>query len=268
MDPPDASPTLGAAALGLGYRLEVLDEVASTNDIALRRARDNGASRLWIVARRQTGGRGRHGRPWDSPSGNLFASLMLIDPCDIARAPELGFVTGLALHEAVRALTGLDHPRLALKWPNDLLIDAAKCAGILLEGHRLEAGRFVLVIGTGVNVAAVPPGLEQAATSLQAFAPAATAARLLTLLADEFARRFASFVAAPGFDEAHFAEWGKRAHGIGSKVRVKLPQGEVEGKFHGLERGRLVLDTEAGRRTLDAGDLYVMNVTEASRQSA
>jgi BirA family transcriptional regulator, biotin operon repressor / biotin---[acetyl-CoA-carboxylase] ligase len=253
---------LGEMADAAGYRLEAHDEVVSTNDLALARAREGGGSRRWVVAHRQTGGRGRHGRVWTSPPGNLHASLVLIDPCEGARAPELGFVTGIALFEAASALTGIHHPRLSLKWPNDLLIDGAKCAGILLEGHRLGDGAFALIIGIGVNVAHAPTG----AASLGAFAPDATVARLLPILSDAFARSFSEWTQAP-FSDAHFSAWGARAHGIGSSVRVKLPQGDVVGLFHGLDRGRLVLDTSEGRRTLDAGDLYLLDAGEASRRA-
>jgi BirA family biotin operon repressor/biotin-[acetyl-CoA-carboxylase] ligase len=264
MERPDAEFRLGEAARNAGYELLAFEEAGSTNDVALARAREEGADRLWVVARRQTNGRGRHGRNWSSPTGNLHASLVLINPCEVARAPELGFVAGLAAFEAARALTGLEHPRLSLKWPNDLLIDQAKCAGILLEGHRLASGAFALIIGMGVNVAAAPQDLPETA-SLAAFAAGATAPRLFTLLSDEFVRRLAAFAAAPRLDEAHFAEWATRAHGIGSQVRVKLPAGEVKGTFRGLDRGRMIVDTQEGRRKLDAGDLYVMNETDAPR---
>jgi BirA family biotin operon repressor/biotin-[acetyl-CoA-carboxylase] ligase len=256
--------SLGDKARDAGYTLLALDEVASTNDVALAYAREEGAANLWVVAQRQTSGRGRHGRSWASPLGNLYASLVLIDPCEVARAPELGFVAGVAVFEAVRASTSLEHPRLSLKWPNDLLIDGAKCVGILLEGHRLSNGTFALVIGLGVNVMPPPPEFP-GATSLSAFSPNVTAPQLFALLSDEFTRRFAAFAAAPHSDEAHFGEWAKRAHGIGSQVRVKLPTGEVTGKFRGLERGRMIVDTGDGTRKLDAGDLYVMNEGEASR---
>jgi BirA family biotin operon repressor/biotin-[acetyl-CoA-carboxylase] ligase len=266
MEPPAEALALGQAAVAAGYRLEALGEVSSTNDVALALARQGGSSHLWVVAQRQSSGRGRHGRVWTSPGGNLHASLLLIDACEVARAPELGFVAGLALFQATEALTGLTHPRLALKWPNDLLIDGLKCAGILLEGHRLENGAFALIIGIGVNVAAGPPDLPQAAT-LKAFAAEATAARLLAALSDAFARHFAQFRAAPPFSEAHFAAWAARAHGIGANVRVKLPRGEVAGLFRGLDRGRLVLDTANGREMFDAGDLYVMAAGDAPHQA-
>ena len=254
-----AALALGDAAGDAGYRLEAHDEVVSTNDLALARARE-GLTRLWVVARRQTGGRGRHGRVWSSPQGNLFASLVLIDPCETQRAPELGFVAGLALFDAASALTGVRHPRLSLKWPNDLMLDGAKCAGILLEGHRLPGGVFALIIGIGVNVGEAPPG----AAKLQSPSTGASLERLLPLLSDSFARSFAAWVEAPASSEAHYAAWGARAHGMGQQVRVKMPKGDVVGLFHGLDRGRLVLDTAEGRKTLDAGDLYVLDAGVAS----
>jgi BirA family transcriptional regulator, biotin operon repressor / biotin---[acetyl-CoA-carboxylase] ligase len=264
MEQPCGAFGLGEAAIDAGYLLEARAEVSSTNDVALRRAREGETSRLWIVARRQTSGRGRHGRVFISPSGNLHASLMLIDHCEAAKAPELGFVAGLALFDAAEASTGLGHPRLALKWPNDLLIDGKKCAGILLEGHRLRGGAFALIVGIGVNVAVVPPDVPRA-TMLSAFAPDATAERLFARLSDAFARRFSEWGEAPSFSDAHFAAWAERAHGMGTRVRVKLPRGDVVGVFRGLERGRLLLDTAAGLEKLDAGDLYVMDAGEASR---
>jgi BirA family biotin operon repressor/biotin-[acetyl-CoA-carboxylase] ligase len=120
-----------------GYRLQSVDATESTNDDAFRAAAAGDPGRLWIVAREQVAGRGRHGRQWSSPPGNLYASLLLVDPCEVAVAPQLGFVAGLALHQAVEAVTGVGAPRLALKWPNDLLLDRAKVAGLLLEGHRI-----------------------------------------------------------------------------------------------------------------------------------
>ncbi|MBV9568702.1 MAG: biotin--[acetyl-CoA-carboxylase] ligase, partial [Hyphomicrobiales bacterium] len=173
----------------------------------------------------------------------------------------LGFVAGLALFDAVSALTGLGHPRLSLKWPNDLLVDEKKCAGLLLEGHQLLHGAFVLIIGIGVNVALVPPGLPEA-TMLAGFAPGATAERLFGPLSDAFGRRFSDWAEAPRASQAHFAAWAERAHGLGARVRVKMPKGEVIGLFRGLDRGRLLLDTPGGLEKLDAGDLYVLDAAE------
>ncbi len=120
---------------------------------------------LWVVADEQTGGRGRHGRQWSSPPGNLYATLALTEPCEPGRGPELGFVAGVALHRMVEAVTGVAHPALALKWPNDLLLDRAKCAGLLLEGLQVR-GAFCVLIGFGVNVVSAPEGMAYPTTCL------------------------------------------------------------------------------------------------------
>ncbi|MBX9908626.1 MAG: biotin--[acetyl-CoA-carboxylase] ligase [Beijerinckiaceae bacterium] len=95
---------LADSARAAGYRLIVRDAVGSTMEEARRALRDGDAGRLWIVAREQTAGRGRHGRAWGSPPGNLYASLLLTSPCEPALAPQLGFVAGLALHDAASRL--------------------------------------------------------------------------------------------------------------------------------------------------------------------
>jgi BirA family biotin operon repressor/biotin-[acetyl-CoA-carboxylase] ligase len=260
---------LGRAAVEAGYRLETVDEIGSTNDLALTRARvDWSSGRHWLVARRQTQGRGRQGRKWVSLLGNLHASLLLVDPCGVPQAPELGFVTGLALFDAASSLTGLQYPRLALKWPNDLLIDGAKCAGILLEAHRLANGALAVIIGVGANVAVSPPGVPCSAATLQVHAPRATAQKLLFLLSDAFARQCDEWTRSAKGSDRVFAAWEARAHGLGSRVRIISSQGEVTGRFRGLDRGRLIVQTTAGPRMFDAGDLQVITVEDAADLAA
>ena len=96
----------------------------------------------------QTAGRGRRGRSWVSPPGNLHATLLLTDPAPAAAAPQLGFVAGLALHDAAAAAAPGLRLALALKWPNDLLCSERKIAGILIEG---EGDPVAVAIGIGVN---------------------------------------------------------------------------------------------------------------------
>src|SRR5258706_6388441 len=115
--------------------VKFLDVVDSTNAEALRRAKAGERGPLWIVAKEQSGGRGRRGRAWVSPAGNLHATLMLTDPAPPAAAAQLGFVAGLALHDAAAAAAPALAPRLALKWPNDMLCAARKIGGILIEGE-------------------------------------------------------------------------------------------------------------------------------------
>ncbi|PZR86317.1 MAG: biotin--[acetyl-CoA-carboxylase] ligase [Stutzerimonas stutzeri] len=221
-----------------------------------RRALGEGdPGRLWIVAKSQNAGRGRHGRHWGSPPGNLYASLLLVTPCEPALAPQLGFVAGLALHDAAAAVTGLSHPALALKWPNDLLIGGAKTSGLLLEGES-RAGRFNVVIGIGINVASAPEGTPYPAAHLSAHAAEATVERLLAALSDAWHQRFSAWSLPGGFGPTR-AAWLERAAYLGETITMRLPDGPVSGRFLGLDAsGRLELETEAGRRLIDAGDLY------------
>jgi BirA family transcriptional regulator, biotin operon repressor / biotin---[acetyl-CoA-carboxylase] ligase len=252
---------LSPEAEAAGYRLTALDQTGSTNDEALAAARAGDPGRHWFVARRQSAGRGRHGRAWASPAGNLHASLLLVDPCPAASAPQLGFVAGLALHDAVAEIAALEAGRLALKWPNDLLLDGAKLAGLLLEGQFVQPGNaFAVVIGIGVNVATAPDGAPYPTRALAEVAPAATADALFERLGAAFARRFERWHAAQGAPPAFAsvrAEWLARAAGVGGRVTLRLPSGEREGAFRGLDpSGRLELDTPSGVEVIDAGDLY------------
>ena len=146
------------------WRVERLSRVGSTNDEARRRALAGDPGRLWIVAREQTQGRGRRGRVWKSPPGNLYASALLIDPAPVAIAAQIGFVAGVALRRAVDDLGGPDD--VELKWPNDLFWRGAKLAGLLAEGTALGDGRSCCVVGIGVNCLAAPSGLGYPADAL------------------------------------------------------------------------------------------------------
>nr|WP_183451691.1 biotin--[acetyl-CoA-carboxylase] ligase [Microvirga lupini] len=249
-----------------GYRLLSLEATGSTNDDALQAARLGDPGQLWIVAAEQLAGRGRHGRQWSSPPGNLYASLLLIDPCDVASAPQLGFVAGLALHEAIEAVTGLGAPRLALKWPNDLLLDGAKISGLLLEGHRLQPeGPLAIVIGFGVNVAFAPSGTPYPAASLQQVKAKLTRDEVFTALSSAFAKTFAAWRASSRMNMSDpFGAirklWLERAAGVGQEVTLRLPSGEKRGIFEGLDQfGRLQLKG-ASVELIDAGDLYFPNL--------
>jgi BirA family biotin operon repressor/biotin-[acetyl-CoA-carboxylase] ligase len=248
-----------------GYRLLSLDATQSTNDDAVRAAREGDPGDLWIVAREQLAGRGRHGRQWASPPGNLYASLLLIEPCEAASAPQLGFVAGLALHQAVEAVTGIGAPRLALKWPNDLLLDGAKLSGLLLEGHRIGQ-TLAIVIGFGVNVTDAPSNTPYPATTVRSVSSGATREGLLEALSSAFASTFAAWKASLRMNEADpFGPirrlWLERAAGLSTEVTLRLPSGERRGRFEGLDRlGRLQLRTEAGLEQIDAGDLYFPNL--------
>ncbi|OYW68909.1 MAG: biotin--[acetyl-CoA-carboxylase] ligase [Bosea sp. 12-68-7] len=246
---------LGDLARAAGYRLIVRDEVGSTMEEARRALQQGDPGQLWVVARSQNAGRGRHGRQWSSPPGNLYASLLLVNPCEPALAPQLGFVAGLALHDAAARVTGLAAPRLALKWPNDLLVDGAKCSGLLLEGES-GAGRFAVIAGLGINIASCAQGTPYPASFLRAHRPDVTIEATLAALAEAFAERFAIWRRPGGFGPTRQA-WLERAAFLGQTITIRPPSGTVTGVFSGLDPGgRLLLETAGGTRAFDAGDLF------------
>jgi BirA family biotin operon repressor/biotin-[acetyl-CoA-carboxylase] ligase len=168
----------------------------------------------------------------------------------------------VALHEAIAAETGLDAPRLGLKWPNDLLLQGAKVAGLLLEGHWARDGAFAVVIGFGVNVAAAPDNAAYPAKALSTCTRDLSIESLFASLSRSFARHLEPWRKAQATGAGDpFApvrsEWTARAAGLGAPVTIRLPGGERSGSFIGLdEAGRLRLRTAAGTELIDAGDLY------------
>jgi BirA family biotin operon repressor/biotin-[acetyl-CoA-carboxylase] ligase len=245
-----------------GYRVVLRKATESTNDDALEAARAGDPGLLWVVAEEQRSGRGRHGRPWVSPPGNLYASLLLVEPCDAAAAPQLGFVAGLATHDAVSRVTGIATPRLALKWPNDLILDGGKLAGLLLEGQFVRpGGAFCVAVGIGVNVAAAPQGTPYPTRAVADAAARTTVPELFAALSGAFARAYEPWRAAQAQGRDAFGAvrqaWLARAAGIGASVTLRLPSGERQGAFRGLDAsGRLQLETPSGLELIDAGDLY------------
>jgi BirA family biotin operon repressor/biotin-[acetyl-CoA-carboxylase] ligase len=232
-------------------------EIGSTNAEALARA--NGEAPVWISADRQTEGRGRRGRPWRSEPGNLYASLLLVDAGPSARLPELCFVAGLSLYDAVRAVTGLDPLRIGLKWPNDVLVDGAKLAGILLEGTVRRDGRSATAIGFGVNCAHHPQDTPYPATHLAAAGFPTAPTVLLSSLDRAFFGRLAQWRRGAGFADICDA-WIRRAPGLGQKVTVRTGERETEGVFESLDlSGALILRRPDGtRERISAGDVFPM----------
>jgi len=255
--------SLPASISGRGYRLEVFDSLGSTNDEAMARARGGDVGRLWIRAAQQTGGKGRLGRQWVSPAGNLYASLLLVNVAAPDRAPELGFVAGVALASALSRLLG---PEARLKWPNDIVVGGAKLAGILLEATQTIGGGFACVIGVGVNCASHPQGLPYPATDLASLGVAIPAADLLDSFAEELAGWLDQWDEGRGFAQIH-AAWLLFAAGMGETAEVAMGDQRIKGVLRGLdERGRLLVDTEAGLRTIDAGDVFLPGLSEAAGQ--
>ncbi len=239
-----------------GYGRCILAEVDSTNAEGMRLAPELEVP-TWIFAARQVAGRGRRGRAWSDPAGNFAASLLLRPVEPPPQAALRSFVASLALHDALSALA--PKADLSLKWPNDVLLNGGKLAGILLEGSSL-AGRMVhLVVGIGVNLMNVPePGAEGAVlpVSLRDGAGIEVAPELLlTHLAAAYARREAVFV-RDGFAPIR-ADWLAKAARLGQVVTARTMQGETVGRFETVdEGGNLVLSTANGRQAIPAADVF------------
>jgi BirA family biotin operon repressor/biotin-[acetyl-CoA-carboxylase] ligase len=245
---------VGPHARSKGFRAIWNDALASTNDEAMAIARAGEPSGLWVLAGAQTQGRGRQGRPWSSPRGNFHGSLLLVEPCAPRHAPELGFVAGVSLLQALRAFA--PGAPLAIKWPNDVLCDGAKLAGVLIEGATLPGNVFVSVIGFGVNCASAPDGLPYRAVSLAEAGVACAPADLLRELSDAVARNLDLWRAGEGFSDIRSA-WLAGAYGLGKLLEARTPSGSANGVFETIDgRGRLVLATQSGKLMIEAADVF------------
>ena len=239
-----------------GYRLRRFDDLDSTNDEAKRQAAQGAPDGTVFVARRQTAGRGRRGRSWESPEGNLYASLLLRPEYGPQQAAQLSFVTALALADTVRAILP---PKkcVELKWPNDVLVKGRKISGILLEAAPGGGGLDWLVIGCGINIVSHPKLQEGKATSLAAEGASAPA---LDSVLDIFLQALHGGIArweANGFAPVREA-WLTSAHGVGRPIVVRLPGETLRGTFSALdENGALKLELAGGgERLVTGGEVY------------
>ncbi len=231
--------------------------LGSTNDEAARLAGGGALDGTVVLADRQSAGRGRRGRDWQSPPGNLYCSIVVRPAAPPASAAQLSFVAAVALAETLDAVLP---PACAVhqKWPNDVLVDGAKVAGILLEssGAGTEAVDWV-VIGCGVNIAQAPLDTEFPATSLhEAGATGLDAGGLLPSFLTNL-HGWCVRWETEGMTPVREA-WLNRAHGLGKEMTVRLPDREIQGIFGGMDRsGALLLDLPDGtRQTISAGDVY------------
>jgi BirA family biotin operon repressor/biotin-[acetyl-CoA-carboxylase] ligase len=235
-------------------RFESLD---STNEEALRRLTESEITPFWIVADEQTRGRGRSGRRWESPAGNLYVTLVIEPRVSASVATQLSFVAGLAVHEAVAAHIPADQlPRLRLKWPNDVMLGAAKLAGILLESLPSPKRKgLAVIIGMGINVAFAPAETERAVANL-GLEPA-DVPRVFAKLASALETWLARWDEGRGFAVIRQA-WLDRALALNEPITVNLNASAIRGKFKGVDAaGALQLETKPGVVvTVTAGDIY------------
>ncbi|MBU6298156.1 MAG: biotin--[acetyl-CoA-carboxylase] ligase [Alphaproteobacteria bacterium] len=247
---------MNAVAWPQGYALLGFNEIDSTNEEARRRAASGVTMPLWITAARQTAGRGRRGRTWDSVSGNLFATLLVRPEKPAGECAQLSFAAALAVSDMLAAFA--PSADFKLKWPNDVLSSGRKLAGILLESESRPDGKAAwLAVGVGVNLAMFPEDAEFPATSLRAagVTPPQPKDALLHLAA-AFAKWYEAW-RAQGFAPVREA-WLARASGIGSRIRARLTNEEIIGVFQGIdESGALLLGLPGGvSRAIAAGEVF------------
>jgi BirA family biotin operon repressor/biotin-[acetyl-CoA-carboxylase] ligase len=240
------------------YRSVTLDEVGSTNSEAFARAGAGESGPLWIAARRQTRGRGRSGRGWTSPAGNLYASLLQRLACPPAVVHQLSLVAGVALIDAIGQAAGEGKlPGLRLKWPNDVLVDDAKCAGILAESQIVgRDGEVTAVIGVGVNLVSHPADLPHATTDLAYHGVHATPLRMLDALAPGMQRWIEIWDGGRGLAAVR-AAWLARAGAVGESLSVNTGSERIAGTFIDLDAdGALLMqDGQGAQRRVTFGDV-------------
>ncbi len=223
----------------LSRRLAWSAETASTMDDARRLAERGRAGRTVVVADRQSRGRGRNGRAWSSADGGLYATYLRSEPVSAALLPRVGLAAALAVATSLRRLYGL---RASLEWPNDVLLEGRKLAGVLVESS-IRADRLVwYAVGVGINVKGRPP--VRAAVSLeQALGRPVRRAEVLDALSGEMDRRLDRLAAS-----SLAAEWRSRSNQAGRMVEVATPLGRIRGVAAGIDRwGALVLRLPGGR---------------------
>jgi BirA family biotin operon repressor/biotin-[acetyl-CoA-carboxylase] ligase len=237
----------------------LLDQTDSTNADARRRADAGETGPLWIVARRQTDGRGRRGRQWESQDGNLFSTLLQLTRKSPAEAAQVTFVAALAIADLLDAYAPAS--LVTIKWPNDVMLAGQKTSGVLVESGAHESGGLWLAVGIGVNLAHAPEGTERPATALahhlrgDVTAPPTVEAAAATL-AGAFAvwmDRWETLGFQPILDA-----WRARTAGLDGPAVARLGRETVEGVAEGVAPdGALKLRLADGSlRLISAGDVF------------
>ncbi len=232
----------------------IFDEVSSTNDVIKQYCSKSGKY-IAVYAKKQTAGRGRRGRNWESPRGNLFFSMAF--EYELQRAGELAFACSLSLLQAVKKIA--PYADIKLKWPNDVLLNNAKMSGILLE----KGAEKYMIIGVGVNVAASPK-IENAVYDITSLADAGIKIKpqeLLHLFMESFSQNL-SLLQANGFAVLR-EKWLENAKNLGKEIIVRQNGTKEKGIFKGIdENAALLMETPAGVKKILAGDVFFEEINK------
>jgi len=230
-----------------------LSSTDSTNSVAVTAAEAGRPEGYVVCAAQQTGGRGRLGRTWESPEGNLYASILLRPRCSMQEACYYSFVAAMAVYDAIALVRG--DTDLQLKWPNDVLIDGQKISGILIETAPVQEGVIDwLVMGVGINVSSSPDNTPYPTTNLAKEGADVSVASLLEAFLGAL-ERWHSTLKHDGFGPVRRAWLADAKRG---EVSVKLPSETLAGQFAGLDpTGGLILRLADGsERVIQAGDVF------------
>jgi BirA family biotin operon repressor/biotin-[acetyl-CoA-carboxylase] ligase len=239
----------------IAWRLEFFDTLGSTSDLCIERAKAGAQAGLAVLALQQTAGRGSRGRQWQAPPGNLNFSVLLRPGLPAAQAGIFPLLAGIAVADAVCAFL----PETAapvLKWPNDVLLQGGKLAGILIDAAQLGQNLDWLVIGIGINLLHAPEIPGRRTATLKAHGGEATpeaAARILLHYLDEWLQRLQ--VSGPA---AIVEAWQQRAHPLGTELAVQTAENSVTGRYAGLSpQGELLLNVEDCIERFSTGEVFL-----------
>ncbi|CAG0907212.1 unnamed protein product, partial [Cyprideis torosa] len=236
----------------IDWQVKLLSKVNSTQDIVMLAAQDGDPEGYVVQAMTMNQGRGRQGKSWDAPMGNVYLSALLRPTCGIERAGELAFVVAVALSEALDNYLDHDKHVKTLKWPNDILIDGLKVSGILLESNMSDGVLDGLVVGIGVNVFNAP----DLATCLNKIAKEPVYVNKIRDVILEKLDEAYTLWQKEGFEPIR-QKWLEQAHGLNQPITARLPKASYQGIFSGLTKeGSLVLTQEDGtEKIIHAGEI-------------
>jgi BirA family biotin operon repressor/biotin-[acetyl-CoA-carboxylase] ligase len=233
------------------WRLVTLDDVDSTSDYVIARARAGEAEHLAVIARRQTAGRGRAGRQWFAASGGLaLSALMRPAACD----GQWSLLAGLAVREGLASCVAQGE-RLRLKWPNDVMVEDAKLAGVLVDSAvRPDGSLDWLVIGVGANLETAPAIADRPTACLAALGFRGGAQEAARMVLERLAH-WRGVQERQGFGPVR-AAWVEAADAVGTPLAARVGGVRLVGRFAGLaESGALRLETETGTLSITTGEI-------------
>lgn len=238
-------------ALGSGAGIEIFEELDSTSLEAKRRAERGAVQPLWILALRQRAGYGRRGAAWTQNEGDVAATLLFPPEASGEKLPQLSFVAALAVFDSIRRYS--PKAKVSVKWPNDILVDGKKIAGLLLELVSPPTSPLIVALGVGVNIVTAPEIADYPTAKLIDYCvPPPSPCEFVKTLDEAFAA-WRDCWQTCGFSEIR-SEWLSRAARLGERISVNLPGGTMEGVFEDLDlEGNLILSSAEGRRSIAAG---------------